>query len=106
MWESMAEHSSRRVAIIPTRFLWPWEFLEVDIEDTKEEPQGVARYLLVVVPDRASKVLFAYPLPTKRALGVARQLLDLVPTFRMPLPIRSEEGDSSWHRLCSICING
>ena len=47
--------------MMPARFLRPWEVLEMDIQDLKHESQDGNRYLLVVV-DRASKFLFAYPL--------------------------------------------
>ena len=48
--------------------------------------------LLLVVVDRASKFLFAYPLPNKRAEGVARKLLELLLTFGIPLSLRSDPG--------------
>ena len=54
--------SSQRVAMMPARFLRPWEVLEMDIQDLKQESQAGNGYMLVVV-DRASKCLFAYPLP-------------------------------------------
>ena len=40
--------------------------------------------------DRASKVLFAYPLPSKDAVWVSRKLLNLLLTFGVPLSIRSD----------------
>lgn len=45
--------------------------MEIDIEDTKEQPQGGTRYLLVLVLGIASKLLFGYPLPIKGTLMVA-----------------------------------
>ena len=49
------------------------------------------KYLLVVV-DRASKFLFAYPLPNKTVEIVAKKLLELVLTFRIPLSLRINPG--------------
>jgi len=83
--------NSQRIAMMPARFLRPWEVLEMDIQDLKQESQDGNRYLLVVV-DRASKFLFAYPLPSKDAVGVSRKLLELLLTFGVPLSIRSDAG--------------
>lgn len=83
--------NSQRVAMMPAKFLRPWEVLEMDIQDPKQESQGGNRYLLVVV-DRARKFLFAYPLPSKDAVGVSRKLLELLLTFGVPLSIRSDVG--------------
>ena len=49
------------------------------------------RYLLVVV-DRASEFLTAFPLPMKEAVGVNRKLLSLFLTFGLPLSIRCDPG--------------
>ena len=65
--------SSQRVTIMPARFLRPWEVLEVEIQDLKQESQAGFRYMLVMV-DRASKFLFAYPLPSKGAVGASPNL--------------------------------
>ena len=83
--------NSQRIGMMPARFLRPWEVLEMDIQDLKQESQDGNRYLLVVV-DRASKFLFAYPLPSKDAVGVSRKLLELLLTFGVPLSIRSDAG--------------
>lgn len=83
--------NSQRVAMMPAKFLRPWEVLEMDIQDLKQESQDGNRYLLVVV-DRASKFLFAYPLPSKDAVGVSRKLLEVILTFGVPLSIRSDAG--------------
>ena len=40
--------------------------------------------------DRASKFLFACPLPSKDAVGVICKRLELLLTFEMPLSIRSD----------------
>ena len=49
------------------------------------------KHLLVIV-DRASKFLFAYPLPNKTAENVAKKLLELLLTFGIPLSLRSDPG--------------
>ena len=83
--------TSQRVAMLPARFLKPWEVLEMDIHDMGARSEAGNRLLLVVV-DRASKFLFAYPLPNKKAEGVARKLLELLLTFGIPLSLRSDPG--------------
>ena len=80
--------------MMPAKFLRPWEVLEMDIQDLKQESRDGLRYLLVVV-DRAGKFLFAYSLPLKDAVGVSRKLLELLLTFGVPLSIRSDAGGSS-----------
>ena len=52
----------------------------MDIQDLKQESQDGNRYLLIVV-NRASKFLFAYPLSSKDATGISRKLLELLLTF-------------------------
>ena len=49
------------------------------------------KYLLVIM-DRASKFLFAYPLPNKTAENVAKKLLELPLTFGIPLSLHSDPG--------------
>ena len=48
--------------------------------------------VLLVAADKASIFLFASPLPTKEALGVARKLLEVTLTFGLPLYVRSDPG--------------
>ena len=48
-------------------------------------------YLHVRV-DRASKILFTYPLPNKTAETLAKKLLELLLTFGIPLSMRSDPG--------------
>ena len=48
--------------------------------------------LLLVIVDRASKFLFAYPLPDKSAEGVAKKPLELLLTFGVPSSLRSDPG--------------
>ena len=45
----------------------------MEIQDLKQESQAGFRYMLVIV-DRASKFLFAYPLPSKEAVGASPNL--------------------------------
>ena len=47
---------------------------------------------MLVVVDRASRFVFAYPLESKDSVGVARKLLELLLTFGVPLSIRSDAG--------------
>ena len=82
---------SAQLAMLPARFLRPMEVLEIDIQDMKVTSASNNRYLLVVV-DRATKFLLAYPLPTKEALGVSRKLLELLLLFGLPLSIRCDPG--------------
>lgn len=76
--------------MLPDRFLRPWEIYEVDIQDMKVISSSTSSYLLVAV-DRAIKLLLAFPLPKKQALGVSRQLLELF-LLMVPLSIRCDPG--------------
>lgn len=77
--------------MMPARLLQPWEVLEMDLLDMKVNSKSGNRYLLLVV-DRASKFVLAYPLPSKEALGVSHKLVQLLLTFGLPLSIRSDPG--------------
>ena len=83
--------TSQRVTMLPARFLKPWEVLEMDIHDMGTRSEAGNRHLLVVV-NRASKFLFAYPLLNKAAENVAKKLLKLLLTFGIPLSLRSDPG--------------
>ena len=63
--------ASQRVAMLPSRFLRPGEVLEVDIQGMGVNSDAGNKVLLVAF-DTASKFFFAFPLPTKEALGEAR----------------------------------
>ena len=63
----------------------------MDIHDMGARSEAGNRLLLVIV-DRASKFLFAYPLPDKSAEGVAKKLLELLLTFGVPSSLRSDPG--------------
>lgn len=83
--------SSRKVGMLPARFLRPWEVLEMDIQDLHQLSSAGNRYLLVVV-DKATKFLFGFPLPSKEAVEVSRKLMELILTFGVPVRIQSDAG--------------
>ena len=87
----LKKSTNQCIAMLPARFLKPWEVLEMDIHDMGARSEAGNQHLLVIV-DRASKFLFAYPLPNKSAEGVAKKLLDLLLTFGIPLSLRSDPG--------------
>ena len=60
--------------MVPARFLKPWEVLEMDIHDMGARSEAGNKHLLVIV-DRASKFLFACPLPNETAKNAAKKLL-------------------------------
>eukprot|EP00752_Nemacystus_decipiens_P018520 g16605.t1 len=80
--------------MMPARLLQPWEVLQIDMQDMKVKSEKGNQYLLVVV-DRASKFLAAFPLPNKDALSVSRKLLGLLLTFGLPLSIRADMGSEN-----------
>ena len=63
----------------------------MDIHDTGARSEAENKHLLVIV-DRASKFLFAYPLPIKTAENVAKKLIELLLTFGIPLSLRRDPG--------------
>ena len=63
----------------------------MDIHDMGARLKAGNRHLLVIV-DRASKFLFAYPLPNKSAEGAAKKILEQLLTFRIPLSLHSDPG--------------
>ena len=71
--------TSQRVAMLPARFPKPWEVREMDIHDMGARSEAWNKHLLVIV-NRTSKFLFAYPLPNKTAENVAKKLLELLLT--------------------------
>ena len=77
--------------MFPARFLRPWDVLEADVLDMHEKSESDNRYLLLVI-NRASKFVFAFPLKTKEAEGIALKLLELVTLFGVPRAIRSDLG--------------
>ena len=87
----LKKSTSQPVAMLPARFLKPWEVLEMDIYDIGVRSEAGNKYLLVVV-DRANKILFTYPLPNKTTGNVAKKLLELLLALGIPLSLRSDGG--------------
>lgn len=79
--------------MMPARLFQPWEVLGVDIQDLTFTSDNGNRYLLVVI-DRASMFLTAFPLPSKKAIGESRKLLELLPVFGLPRSIRCDPGNA------------
>ena len=67
---------SRQVAMLPARFLLPWDVLELYIHDMKYKSVQGNKFMLPVA-DRAFKLVFAFPLPSK----VSQQLASKSPKF-------------------------
>ena len=78
--------------MLPTRFMEPWEVLEVDVQRFPNTSEAGNEYLLLTV-DKTSTFLFAHPLPSKEAHGVARILL-LCHTSGVPSFIRADGGEN------------
>ena len=77
--------------MMPAWRLWPWGVLEMDLQDMKQVYSAGNRYLLVVA-DRTSRFVFAYPLESKDSLGVVMKFLELLLTFDVPLSMKSDAG--------------
>lgn len=77
--------------MFPTKFLHPWDVLEIDILGMKTESRRENKYLLVVVDSESKFLLFAFPLASKEPIGVSRNLLELIFMFGVPLSIRSDQ---------------
>lgn len=58
----------------PARLERPWGVLKFDIHDMEVSSDPSHKVPLVEV-DKASNIVFTFPLPTKQALGLARKLL-------------------------------
>ena len=63
----------------------------MDIHDMRASSEAGNKHILVI-GDRASKFLFAFPLPNKTADNVAKKLRELLSTFGIPLSLRSGPG--------------
>ena len=64
----------------------------MDIHDMGARSDAGNKYLLVIV-DRASKFMFAYPLPNNKTTeNAAKKLLELQLIFGIPLSLRSDPG--------------
>ena len=55
-------------------------------------PSETGNHILLLVVDRATRFPFAFPLPSKEAINVARNLLQLCLIFGVPVLIRSGGG--------------
>ena len=86
---SLKRSTSKRVTMLPARFLKPREVLEIDIHDMGARSEAGNKHLLVIV-DRASKFLFACPLPNETAKNAAKELLVLLLNYGIPLSLRSD----------------
>ena len=73
------------------RAIQPWDVLEMDLMSLGVKSLSNNEYLLLVV-DKASRFPFGFPLSSKQADGVARQLLQLCLTFGVPKAIRCDGG--------------
>ena len=80
--------------MLPARYLEPWEILEVDLLRIPNKSETGNEYLLPVA-DKASRFLFAYPLPSTGAQGIACLLLDLCLTSGVLSFIRADGGGES-----------
>ena len=63
----------------------------MDIHDRGARLEAGNKHVLIVV-DRASKFLFAYPLLNKTAENEAKKILELLLTSGIPLSLRSDPG--------------
>lgn len=80
------------MAMMVARLLWPWEVLDMDLQDMEQVSSTGNRYLLVV--DGANRFVFASPVEPKDSVCAARKHLGLLLAFGVPLSIRSEtEGE-------------
>ena len=62
--------NNRQLALPPARAVEPWEILEVELLRIGTTSLAGNEYILLAV-DKASKFPFAFPIPTKRAEGIA-----------------------------------
>ena len=83
--------NNQQLALLPARAVEPWEILEVDLLRIGTTSLAGNEYILLAV-DKASKFPFAFPIPTKRAEGVAQHLLQLCLTFGILCVLRSDGG--------------
>lgn len=58
----------RRIVMLPVRFIWPCGVLDMVIHDVGRWSEAGSKYLLVVV-DKAAKLVFVYPLSTQTPKG-------------------------------------
>ena len=77
------------MTILSLWFLPPGEVFEMDIQDIHVTRDTGNRYLLIMV-DKASKLIFGLPIHTKKAM--AKVMLDVVLTFSLPVLLRNDPG--------------
>ena len=92
---------STQLSMMPARLLQPWEVLQMDIQDMKVRSERGNQYLLVVV-DRASKFLAAFPLPSKDAFGVSSKPLELLLIFVLPFSVPVSYTHLTLPTICSV----
>ena len=73
----------------------------MDIHDMAARSEARNKYILVV--DRASKFLSAYPLPNKTAENVSKKLLDVLLTFGILLFLLSPPGTEFTAEVVKPC---
>ena len=95
---------SKQLSMMPARLLQPCEGLQMDIQDMKVKSDKGNQYLLVVV-DRGSKFLAAFPLPARDALSVSRKLLGLLLTFGVMFSIRADMESENIARVMQHLCN-
>ena len=87
--------NSQQLALLPSRTVEPWEVLKVDLLRIGTTSLAGNEYILLAV-DKTSKLPFVFPIPTKRAEGVAQHLLQLCLTFSIPrVLLATEVGNST-----------
>ena len=83
--------NNQQLVLLPARAVEPWKVLEVDLLRIGTTSLAGNEYILLAV-DKASKFPFVFPIPTKRAEGVAQHLFQLCLTFGIPRVLRSDGG--------------
>ena len=83
--------SSQQLALLPARVIEPWEVLEIDLLRIGTTSLAGNEYILLAA-DNASKFPFAFPIPTKKAEGVAQHILQLCLTLSIPRVLHSDGG--------------
>ena len=77
--------------MLPAKFTEPWEVLEIDFQDMGTTSSSGNRYRLLIV-DKASRFLLAYPTKPKECDAVANYIMDLCLIFGIPACVRSDRG--------------
>lgn len=69
--------------MLPARLLESWVVVKMDVQDMSRPSVGGNKVLLLIV-DRSFLFPFAFPLPTKEAVGVVHRVMSLCLTFGVP----------------------